>query len=53
MKEGRDFSKNFASDSTAVILNESAVKLMGLKQPIGKTISWFQQPFTVIGVVHY
>ncbi len=51
MKEGRDFSKNFASDSTAVILNESAVKLMGLKQPIGKAISWFQQPFTVIGVV--
>ncbi|MDR6563866.1 MULTISPECIES: ABC transporter permease [unclassified Arcicella] len=51
MKEGRDFSKSFSSDSTALILNESAVKLMGLAQPIGKTISWFQQPFTVIGVV--
>ncbi|MEA5402326.1 ABC transporter permease [Arcicella sp. DC2W] len=51
MKEGRDFSKAFPSDSAKVILNETAVKLMGLKQPIGKTISWFQQPFTVIGVV--
>jgi ABC-type antimicrobial peptide transport system permease subunit len=51
MIEGRDFSKSFASDSSAVILNETAVKLMGLKQPIGKTISWFEQPVTVIGVV--
>ncbi|MET3126046.1 ABC-type antimicrobial peptide transport system permease subunit [Arcicella rosea] len=51
MKEGRDFSKAFATDSSSVILNESAVKLMGLKNPIGKTITWFKQPFTVIGVV--
>ncbi|WP_026997701.1 ABC transporter permease [Flectobacillus major] len=51
MKEGRDFSKAFATDSSSVILNESAVKLMGLKNPIGKTITWYKQPITVIGVV--
>lgn len=47
---GRDFSRSFAADSAAVILNESAVRFMGLKQPIGETIQWFGQPYTVIGV---
>jgi putative ABC transport system permease protein len=34
--EGRDFNKEFGSDSMAVILNETAVKLEGLKDPVGK-----------------
>ncbi len=51
IKEGRDFSKDFATDSAAFILNESAVKFIGLKDPIGKTITWNDQPFIVIGVV--
>jgi putative ABC transport system permease protein len=38
MKEGRFFSKTFASDTTAVVLNEEAVKALGLKNPIGKYI---------------
>ena len=29
---GRDFSKDFPSDSAAFVLNESAVKFMGLKK---------------------
>jgi putative ABC transport system permease protein len=53
--QGRDFSKNFASDTTAVVLNETAVKYMGLKDPIGKTIRWTvfdkTKTFTVIGVI--
>ena len=36
--QGRDFSKEFASDSTAFIINEAAVKFMGFKNPIGKII---------------
>lgn len=51
VKEGRDFSREFASDSLAFILNESAVKFIGLKDPIGKVIRWEGRPFTVIGVV--
>src|SRR4029079_15401696 len=31
---GRDFSRNFA-DSNGVILNQAAVKRMGLKDPVG------------------
>jgi ABC-type antimicrobial peptide transport system permease subunit len=50
--EGRDFSRAFASDSAAFILNESAVKFMGLKNPIGEKVSFNDGvAFTVIGVV--
>ncbi len=37
---GRNFTGNPAVDSTDVILNESAVRRMQLKQPLGQTISW-------------
>jgi putative ABC transport system permease protein len=51
LKEGRDFSKDFATDSSAVLLNESAANFMGLKKPVGETIHWFDQSLQVIGVV--
>lgn len=51
IKEGRDFSRDFATDSSAFILNESAVKFIGLKNPIGKTITWDEKPYKIIGVV--
>ena len=38
IKEGRDFSRDFATDSSGLILNEAAVNLYGLKNPVGKTI---------------
>ena len=34
IKEGRDFSKDFATDSLGMILNEAAVKQVGMKQDI-------------------
>ena len=51
IKEGRDFSRDFATDSAAFILNESAVAFIGLKDPVGKIIRWENKPYTVIGVV--
>ncbi len=51
IKEGRDFSPEFSTDSSAFILNESAVKAMDLQHPIGETIQFYGRPFTVIGVV--
>jgi ABC-type antimicrobial peptide transport system permease subunit len=52
IKGGRDFSKDFATDSSAMILNESAVKLVGMKQDIvGQTIQFNDKNFTVIGVI--
>jgi len=49
--EGRDFSRDFVSDTLAFILNESAVQFIGLTDPVGKVIRWNDKPFTVIGVV--
>ena len=36
--EGRFFSREFASDSDAIVINEAAVKSLGLEDPIGKII---------------
>lgn len=53
--EGRDFSRDFSMDSTSVVLNEAAVKFMGIDDPVGKTIRWGSGPgageFKIIGVV--
>lgn len=50
-KEGRDFSRNFASDTAAFVVNETAAKFMGLKDPVGKTVMWDDERFTIIGVI--
>ncbi len=50
-KEGRDFSEQFPSDSSAFILNEAAVKFMGLKNPVGEIIRWENKPFKIVGVI--
>src|SRR5205814_8970666 len=50
LKEGRDFSRDFATDSSAFILNEAAVKFMGLSNPVSETVYWFEKPYKVIGV---
>jgi putative ABC transport system permease protein len=38
MNKGRNFSKDFPSDSTGVILNEAAVKVIGFKDPFKETL---------------
>ncbi|HEY1872704.1 MAG TPA: FtsX-like permease family protein, partial [Chitinophagaceae bacterium] len=52
MQSGRDFSKDFGTDSVAFLLNETAVKKMGLADPvIGQTIKWGNHPGKVVGVM--
>lgn len=48
---GRDFSRNFSTDSSGIILNEAAAKFMGFKDPIGKTVKADGKPYKVIGVI--
>ena len=38
MEQGRNFSKDFPTDSTGIILNEAAVKLLGFKNPIKEVL---------------
>jgi len=52
--KGRNFSKDRGTDSTAMILNESAAKILGYADPLGKNIYSLinnAQAYTVIGVV--
>jgi ABC-type antimicrobial peptide transport system permease subunit len=49
--DGRDFSTSFATDSSAMIINETAAKFMGFKDPVGKTIKEDKTTYHVIGVI--
>jgi putative ABC transport system permease protein len=51
MLEGRDFSQAFPSDSSAYIVNESALKIINYKNPIGKPLTFWGQKGTIIGVI--
>lgn len=48
---GRDFSRSFATDTVGMVLNESAVAFMGLKNPVGETIKYDDKNYHVIGVI--
>lgn len=62
---GRNFSRDFPSDSSGIIINEAAASLFGIPDPIGQTISTYDgddednlavKPYKIIGVVkdfHY
>lgn len=47
---GRDFSRDFASDSAGIMLSSTAVKMMKLKNPLGTNVNLFGNQLKVIGV---
>ena len=60
--DGRAFSKEFSTDSSAIIINQAAVKLLGWNDPIGRKVGTILSPdfdvnkpvlevYTIIGVV--
>lgn len=51
LTQGRDFLIDDPADSTGLILNEAAVKLMRFKEPLGQIINWHGIPSKVTGVV--
>jgi len=51
LKDGRNFSRQFPSDSMGFIFNESAIRQMGLKEPLGEIVKWHGKDWTIIGVV--
>lgn len=50
MAAGRAFSTKYTSDTGSVILNEAAIKMMGIKDPIGKVISLGAREKRIIGI---
>ena len=56
MLRGRNFSPDFGSDSSGIIINEATAKVIGFDDPVGKKLyssegSGNNIPFTIIGVV--
>jgi putative ABC transport system permease protein len=51
IKEGRDFSRDFPTDTMGLILNESAVTLTRLKHPVGENIKWDDKNYHIVGIV--
>ena len=51
LQSGRDFSKDFASDSVAYIINEAALAKIGYTDPLGKPLSFWERPGKIIGIV--
>ncbi len=52
IKEGRNFSPLIASDTSGFIFNETAIRQMGITDPVGKTVKWHGKTWNIIGVVH-
>jgi len=52
MAEGRSFSEDFSTDTSKIIFNEAAIRIMNLKDPVGKVIRlWDEYDLEIIGVV--
>jgi putative ABC transport system permease protein len=54
--DGRDFSRDLASDSTGFVITEGAAKVMNLENPIGEIVHWapgWRQPqdYKILGVI--
>jgi putative ABC transport system permease protein len=55
IKSGRNFSRDYATDNKAILINENAVKFLGLKDPVGTRLTTpngqgGQDVFEIIGV---
>jgi ABC-type lipoprotein release transport system permease subunit len=48
---GRDFSREYATDSLAFVINEAALKYMGLSDPIDEEITWEGRKYRIVGVI--
>ena len=48
---GRDFEKQYASDSDAIVINKSALELMNLEEPIGTNLDLWGEKRKLIGVI--
>ena len=48
---GRDFSKNYGTDTTNYLINEAAVQRIGYTDPVGKPLTLWGRPGKIIGVM--
>ncbi|MEI9917264.1 MAG: ABC transporter permease [Bacteroidota bacterium] len=51
ISDGRDFSDEIASDSSAIVISRTAARYMSMQDPVGKEIRWDENRYHVIGVI--
>lgn len=51
LSQGRDFSPEFATDTTNYVINWKAAEAMGMEDPLGQQISFWDVPGTIVGVM--
>ncbi|MEM8964887.1 MAG: ABC transporter permease [Bacteroidota bacterium] len=51
LKDGRYFSRDFSTDTTNYVINEAAAKAMGMTDPVGETLTVWEEPGKIIGMV--
>ena len=51
IKEGRTFSDNLKNNRSYLLLNETAAKVMGLKEPVGIKVKLWGEERTILGVM--
>lgn len=55
--DGRDFSEEYASDSSGFVFNEAAIKYMNMKNPVGQIVHWkndaygVDRDYRILGVI--
>jgi putative ABC transport system permease protein len=49
--DGRDFSREYSTDSSGIVLNEAAAEFMRLESPVGEEITWKGRKYKVLGVI--
>jgi putative ABC transport system permease protein len=50
-RQGRPFSREYKTDSNAVILNEAALNMINYKDPVGKTMKSGNRTLTIVGII--
>jgi putative ABC transport system permease protein len=48
--EGRSFSSDYPNDTSSIVINQKALQIMNLKNPIGEVVRFWNRSWTIIGV---
>ena len=52
MVAGRYFEEEYSTDtSTSIVINETAARVMGMEDPLGKWVTWNDRRFDIIGII--
>lgn len=49
--QGRTFSREFGTETSKIIFNETGIRVLGIENPIGKTVQYWGKDRQIIGVV--